>query len=146
MPTLDPLVFDSTVFDALFGVPTLLKVTVDREYRKVVSGAVVIINVYVIDTLRPNHRYLFNPVEGPCITVYYPDKTIKVSNAFMLNMEVGIYQYRHQTGIVFDDTVFDSAVFDIVNPDPIGIYTASFAARDGNSNMKTIPQEVFEVI
>lgn len=146
MPVYDSNVFDTTTYDTLFGVPTLLKVQVEPEYHKILAGQVVIINCYIINTLRPNHRQLFNPSGGVYITLYNPDKSIKVHNAAMLNMETGIYQYRHQTGLAFDIIGFDLQGFDVPALDVIGVYTASFAAREGPSVMATVPQEVYEVV
>lgn len=146
MPTFDPNVFDFGTFDALFGIPLLLKVDVPLECRKVKSGQVVVINVYIVDVSNPLRKFLFNPTLPPRISIFYPDKTPKVISGVMINKSIGVYQYIHQTGVTFDSMVFDIDVFDVVNNDPLGVYTAIFNAADGNSTMNSLPQEIYEVV
>lgn len=143
-------VFDSNVFDVtfdiFFGVPALLKVNVEPEFRRVLPGQVVIINAYIVNLASPSRRFLFNPDVPPTITILNPDRTIKVANGDMINTSVGVYQYRHQTGIQFDSLVFDEDAFDTLANDAVGVYTGFFTASDGNMFMHSNPQELYEVI
>lgn len=152
MAVYDPNVFDITAFDAVFGIPSMLKVQVDPMHHKVMSGDIVTVTLWVVSLADPRRKFLFNPETPPAINVFYPrlSKTAsfipRVSNAAMTNLDTGIYQFKIQTGIVFDDLAVDSNVFDIVNNDPIGVYTGYFTARDGNISMRTRPQELYTVI
>lgn len=146
MPVFDPLVFDFITFDAAYGIPAVLKVDVPREFKKVTSGQIVIINLFVADVSNPSLKFLYNPDQAPKITMYYPDGTEKIVNGVMTRIDVGVYQYLHQTGIIFDSTVFDPVVFDTVSTDPIGVYTGIFTIQDGYNFSRTVKYELYEVV
>jgi hypothetical protein len=146
MPTFDQNVFDIATFDALFGIPSLFKVEVERGFRQIVSGQAVVITAFIVNRSNPRKPYLFNPDNGVQITIYNPDMSIKVQNAPMVIIETGTFQYRHQTGILMDELVFDSNTFDIITNDQLGIHTASFTAQDGNMYLRTPKHEIYEVI
>lgn len=145
MPVYDSNVFDIP-FDTMFGIPAVLKVDVPREHRKILSGHVVIVTVFVINVIDPAHKYLFNPSSPPIISIFHPDGTNLIFAAPMFNISTGMYQYRHQTGVRFDSQVLDVAVFDSGFPDPLGVYTAHFYVSDGPYAALTTPVEIYEVI
>ena len=146
MPVLDGNVFDFGTFDVRYGVPTLLKVDIPREQRKIVSGQIVIINIYVINVIDPYHKFLFDPEQTPRINIFYPDGTPRVVNGGMTRVNTGIYQWFQQTGVQVDPTVFDPLVFDTAMNDIIGIYTGTFTAQDGSNFMRTHAYELSEVV
>ena len=146
MPVFDPLVFDPIAFDASYGIPAVLKVDVPREFKRIRSGQVVVINLFVADVSNPLQKFLYSPDLAPRITVYYPSGVVKVLNTVMTKLDVGIYQYLHQTGVMFDPVVFDPIVFDALSTDPVGVYTGTFTIQDGNNFSQTVKYELYEVL
>jgi hypothetical protein len=142
----DPLVFDVGVFDTSFFIPVLLDFWVEKEYKRVALGQVVIIRARVMTTAENNRRYLFNPSISPTFTVYGPDGLVRLLNGPMQNIATGVYQGIYQTGVIFDSTVFDPNVFDTGVHDLPGVYLVSCHARDGGYDMQTLKAEAFEVV
>lgn len=146
MPTFDSNVFDFITLDALYGIPSVLKVDIPTEHRKIPSGQIVVINIFIQNTASPSHKFLFDPEQTPRINIFYPDGTPRVINGAMTKIAVGIYQYLLQTGMQLDPTVFDPVVFETAMNDVLGIYTGTFTAQDGNSFMRTQAYELYEVV
>lgn len=142
----DPLVFDIGVYDTTFQIPTLLDVWVEREFKKIALGQVVIIRARVVTLDEYNKKYLFNLGTPPSLTVIGPDGLVRVTNGGMVNVSLGVYQYRYQTGVSFDTTVFDATVFDTGAHDIPGVYTGYVQGREGNYDMHSLSVELFEVV
>lgn len=130
MPVFDSVVFDSSIFDALFGVPALFKVTLEREYKKITPGQAVSFSIKITDdSSTPGHKTLFNTATMPQVQIYNPDHSIKVAFTNMINSGVGVYRYDYQT---------------LIN-DAKGTYTAAFKAINGDKTMLTLPVALYEV-
>src|SRR6266446_2508435 len=100
MPALDKLVFDVGVFDGLYAIPLLYKVSINREHRKVAAGEAVEITIHIQGGISNGQRYSLNPATLPTINIYKPDFTLLVTAADMYNNgEVGLFTYQHQVSV-----------------------------------------------
>ena len=130
MPTFDPLVFDEAMFDASWQTPSMFKVSIEREFVRVVVGQSVPVVLYICEsssTIR--NKILFDPATVPQVEMFNPQGfTIVFAN--MINMGMGIYKYTYTVQV----------------GDPVGIYTAAFRATNGDKTMQTTRLALFEVI
>lgn len=130
MPVFDPLVFD-TAFDIIDPIPTLLKVSIEPEHKKVVIGQGVNITIYIVNlSTTPTHRFLFNPSGIPTITITNPLGIVLVNAQNMIAYNTGIFTYNY--------TIPVSAA--------PGGYIGSFSCLNGAHSMQTDTHELFEVI
>jgi hypothetical protein len=145
----DPNVFDFSTFDTTDLVPTLYKVEVMREFRKVSEGQDVPITIWIQDsTTTPGRRFFFNPSKPPEVEIRGPDGSIIVPFTVMRNTGLGTYTYiyTHWVSEIFDFLTFHSTVFDISTPvTTYGIYTGRFQCINGNSQMHSKSMVLFEV-
>lgn len=143
---LDPLVFDIAFADTSFFVPALLDMWVEKEFKKVALGQVVIVRARIITLAEDRRRYLFNPSTPPRLTITGPDGMVRVSNGPMQNISTGVYQYPYQTGLIFGSAAFDSNVFDTVVHDLPGAYVGFIQARDGIYDLRSLNAELFQIV
>jgi hypothetical protein len=132
MPTtavLDPNVF-SFAFDIVDIIPALLKVVVEREYKKIAPGQAVETIIHLVDNMTtPGRRYPFTPIDPPTVEIYSPIDTVILAAVAMRQVGDGVFSYSHQT-----TTGYIS-----------GDYSAIFRCSNGDKDMVTSKHVIFTV-
>ena len=128
-------VFDEFVFDTAFAtydiIPVIFKVKVARQYTRIALGQSVPISIYIIDnTTSPHRQFPFNPSVGPFITIYDPLNTVVVLAAAVPLTEQGIFTY----------------MCDTLDYTELGVYSATFAAENGEAFMISKRYAIFTAV
>jgi hypothetical protein len=132
MPT--TAVLDGNVFGFAFDVvdiiPSLLKVVVERESRKIAAGQAVEVAIHLIDiSTTPGRRYPFTPLQPPNIEIFDPLDVVILTITDMRQVGDGVFSYSYQT------------IQNFISGD----YSAIFRCTNGDYDMVTKKHVIFTI-
>lgn len=128
-------VFDYHVFDFAFDIadiiPSFNLIVMEREYQDIEADQAVSILASIQDVMStPGQRYQFDPTNTPQIQIYDPLGAVKVAWIDMNFVDIGLYNYQHQS----------------LTTDLSGTYTAQFKAINGTMTALTSKIAVFTIL